>query len=579
MASFTGSQASLENGPNPESPAARKAPVIIDQTAIVIREAMDRYLLGEEAYRAGDLDRARSHFDAALLTFMTSGLDVLNDPRLREAYDGMARDIQSLEAEALVSPEGENKGEPDDTPAEELKDIKEFLSPDELAIEMKKIRPIAESESFSIPVVLNERVLTLMQAWQTHFRKAYVGGYQRMGRYEPMIRRVLREEGLPEDLIYLAFTESTFKPSAYSRARAKGIWQFMASTGRRYGLTRTSWVDERSDPEKATHAAAQYLKELYGMFNDWNLVLAAYNCGEGLVQKAIDRTGKKDYWDLMKTRYFRAETKNFVPSIMALSLMSRDPAGYGFEGVEKEPPLEFDRVTVEGPANLALVAKLAGTTVEEIRSLNPELTRTVTPPGVRSYQLRVPKGIGDAFQTAYATLPPADRIASVKIAAGGRRRGSSRNAAEELDGDEGRYTVQPGDTLSDIARQHGTTVKSIAYLNGMSENAILFPGQALKVRIGSPKAASPSRASARAAQAPLTPATSWSRGDSRAREAGINESEKEAAQKLAYKVRRGDNLYRIAQRYGTTVDDLRSWNGLKRNSQIYPGDMLTIYAR
>jgi peptidoglycan lytic transglycosylase D len=573
---FNGSLAAHEEAQAAEAPPPKKSPVIVDQAAIVIREATDRYLLGEEAYRAGDVDRARGHFDAALLTFMTSGLDVLNEPRLREAYDRMAQDIQSLEAEAVAS-EGESRPEPDESPTEELKDIKEFMTPDELALEMKKIKPLAAADNFSIPVVLNERVLTLIQAWQTHFSKAFVGGYQRMGRYEPMIRKVLREEGLPEDLIYLAFTESTFKPTAYSRARAKGVWQFMASTGSRYGLTRNAYVDERSDPEKATRAAAAYLKELYGMFGDWNLVLASYNCGEGLVQKAIDRTGRKDYWDLMTTRYFRAETKNFVPSIMALSLMSRDPAGYGFEGIQKEAPLDFDRVTVDGPADLSLVAKLSGTTVDEIKGLNPELTRAVTPPGVKAYQLRVPKGTGETFQTAYASMPASEKIANVRIAAATRsRRGGSRGAVSAFDGDEGKYTIQPGDTLSDIARQTGTSVKSLAELNGISEKSMLFPGRSLKVPLDGGKGDPAARASSRPAAPAPAPAASKARAGARPAAAPPKD---DPAPKTAYKVRPGDNLYRIAQRYGTTVESLRSWNGLKKSGDIYPGDVLTIYGR
>ncbi|MBI3449678.1 MAG: LysM peptidoglycan-binding domain-containing protein [Acidobacteria bacterium] len=574
-APLSGGAASHDEGPAPEGAPPHPAPVLIDQISVVIQESNDKYLMGEEAYRAGDLERARSHFDAALLTFMTSGLDVLNEPRLREAYDRMARDIQSLEAEALASPDGEAKPDASDVPADELKDIKQFLTPEELASEMRKVKPLAAGDSFSIPVVLNDRVLTLVQAWQTHFTKAFAGGYERMGRYEPMIRRVLREEGLPEDLIYLAFTESTFKPSAYSRARARGIWQFMASTGSRYGLTKNSYVDERSDPEKATRAAAQYLKELYGMFGDWNLVLASYNCGEGLVQKAMARTGKTDYWDLMTTRYFRNETKNFVPSIMALSLMSRDPSAYGFDAIEKDAPLEFDRVTVDGPADLSLVARLSGTTPEAIKELNPELTRAVTPPGLKSYSLRVPKGSGESFQTAYASLAPSDKIANVRLiaASSGRRRGGRASAADVEAGDDGRYTVQSGDTLSDIARQFGMSVRSLTSANGITEKSLLFPGQSLKVRMASSTAASKS---ARVAPAPAPLAGHHGSTSSRAKTAS---AEKDAAQKLSYKVRPGDNLYRIAQRYGASVDDLRSWNGLKKSGDIFPGDMLTIYAR
>jgi len=585
----------------------------VDQAAVVIREATDEYLLGEEAYRAGDLEAARAHFDAALLAFMTSGLPVQDNQRLKRAYDRIVQDIQSLESEAVAGME-EIREEPGGTPLEDLKDITKFLSPEELALEMEKIRPPSEGDDFSIPVVLNTQVLTFIEAFQRHFREAFAGGYQRMGRYEGMIRQTLREEGLPEDLIYLAFTESTFKPHAYSRARAKGIWQFMASTGSRYGLVRNAYVDERSDPEKATRAAARYLKDLYAMFGDWYLVMAAYNAGEGLVIRAIDRTGRRDFWDLAKTRSLRSETKNFVPSILALSIMSRDPDRYGHPGLRKDPPLEFDRATLDGPTDLALLARLAGSTVDEIKLFNPQLTRTVTPPGYRAYEVRIPRGAGEAFRTAYAALPASEKIASVRasyrvrkgdtLAGMARRFGTSASVLAEANGisvnahlatgmtlvvpggvetassrgrarsrpsavrpgaaevrSDGRYIVRPGDTLSDIARRHGMTVARLTAMNGISDAQILRPGQSLNVR---PTGEDASPAAPRAAAAPSDGKTAVASG---------------AARKVTYRVRRGDNLYRIAQRHGITLDSLLSWNNLSDASRIYPGDILTIYAR
>jgi membrane-bound lytic murein transglycosylase D len=587
----------------------------VDQASIVIREANDQYLLGEEAYRGGNLDRARAHFDAAALAFLSSGLPIHEEPRLREAYARLLQDIQSLDAEALAAADDQEaaEGEPGEEtgPVEELKNITSFLTPDELALEMEKIRPVTETVPFSIPVVLNEKVLTFIEAFQNQLRRAFVGGYQRMGQYEEMIRRTLREEGLPEDLIYLAFLESTFKPQAYSRARAKGIWQFMASTGARYGLVRNAYVDERSDPEKATRAAARYLKDLYAMFGDWYLVMAAYNAGEGVILRAIDRTGKRDFWEFTKTRHLRTETKNFVPSILALSIMSRDPARYGYEGLQKDPPLDFDRVTLDGATDLGLVARLTGSSVEEIRRLNPQLTRNVTPPGYRAYQIRVPRGTGESFQTAYAAMPASEKVVQVRstyrvrkgdsLASVARRFGTSTWALAEANGispqarlsagmalmvpggleaaqRRGRsrtrgpaappvpgstYVIRPGDTLSAIARSSGTTVAALASLNGITERTVLRPGRSLKI---------PGAASGPGPQPAAPKAPEVARGDG-----GGGPQETAGPRKVAHKVRPGDNLYRIAMRYGTTVESLREWNGLHQSNLIRPGDVLTIY--
>ena len=599
-----------------EEASARPAPVVVDQISLITQQANDQYLLGEEAYRAGDLDRARRYFDAAVLVFLNSGLPVQQDPRLKVAYEGLLRDVQSLEAEALAG-QGE-EGAEEDVLSEEIKDITSFLTPEELALEMEKIRPPSDADNFSIPVVLNEKVLTFIEAFEKQFRKAFVGGYQRMGQYEGMIRQTLREEGLPEDLIYVAFIESTFKPHAYSRARAKGMWQFMASTGARYGLVRNAYVDERSDPEKATRAAAKYLKDLYSMFGDWYLVMAAYNAGEGVVLRAIDRTGKKDYWEFTKTRHLRTETKNFVPSILALSIMSRDPERYGFEGLVKDPPADSDRVTLDGATDLGLIARLAGTSVDEIRRLNPQLTRSITPPGYKAYQVRVPKGSGESFQTAYQALPDSAKHASVRatyrvrkgdtVAGVARRFGTSASALSEANGlssgaklasgmtllvpggvegssgrsrsgsrgsasnayasADGTYVVAPGDTLSDIARRHGTTVRRITDLNGISERSILMPGQTLQLSGTRSEGSEPvaSRTAGARQLAVPAPALRSSRADTA-----------ESQRKVAHKVQTGDTLYRIALKYGTSVESLRAWNGLGSKSRIYPGEVLTVY--
>lgn len=596
--------------PGAEARPRRPAPVLLDNATIVIRQAGDQYLLGEEAYRAGEMDRARRHFDAAVLVYLNSGLDIQRDQRLKEGYERLLLDIQSLESEYFASQEETAPPEEEGGPVEELKGITTFLTPDELALEMQKIRPPSAADAFSIPVVMNERVLTFIEAFQKQFRTAFVGGYQRMGQYEEMIREVLRDEGLPEDLIYVAFIESTFKPTAYSKARAKGMWQFMASTGARYGLVRNAYVDERSDPEKATRAAALYFKDLYAMFGDWYLVMAAYNAGEGVPLRAIDRTGKRDFWELAKTRYFRTETKNFVPSILALSIMSRDPGQYGYEGLQKLPRLEFDRVSLDGPTDLSLVARLTSSSVEELRRLNPHLTRTVTPPGYRAYEIRVPKGSGESFQTAYASLTVAERHAELRagyrvrkgdtLARVGRRFGTSPAAIAEANGVSvnarlvpgmtlqvpggiepvsapsgsrrrassatlrasagGGYVVQPGDTLSSIARRSGTTVKKLTDLNGISERAILRPGQTIRL-----------------ASTQIAQSVSYRTPGPKSGLIAAESSDSDAPRKVAHKVRAGETLFQIAQRYGTSVQSLQSWNRMGAKSKIYPGDVITVY--
>lgn len=623
-------------------------PVVVDATAVIIDKAMEQYNLGEEAYKQGNLDLARKHFDAAVLKFLDSGQDISANPRLKAAFDRVISDIRSLDSEALA-----DSDEPSDfseTPVEEIQDITSFLGPDEAAAERKKVGATPETEEYSIPVELNEQVLTFIDAFENipRFREAFRGGYQRMGRYEPMIRRILKEEGVPQDLIYLAFIESTFKPHAYSRARAKGMWQFMAPTGKRYGLDRDYYVDERSDFEAATHAAAQYLRDLHEMFGDWYLAMAAYNAGEMKVSRAIARTGKKDFWALSRTRHLRRETKNFVPSILALSIISRDPAKYGHPDLVKDPPLTYDWVTVDGPTEISLVAKLTGSSESEIRELNPKLLRSITPPGVDTFRLRVPAGTGDTFQQAYAKLPDSEKIAEVlaryRVRSGdtlssiARRHGTTVAAIAQANGlgrrsriyaghvllvpkggggwsasagwadgpvadSSGIYVVRRGDTLSAIAARNGTRVSDLTELNGLSERSILHPGQRLRVSADAGSGASDdggeeiyytvrsgdtlssiARMHGTSVQGlqslnGLSHRSILHPGDrmrirpgASAGSAGVV-----SAQKLTYTVRRGDNLYGIATRYGTTVERLRAWNNMGHRTRIYPGETLDIY--
>ncbi len=543
-------------GQGPSSRASESAPTSLAAAAssqpgrgtedAVIARAQEAYDQGLEALQAGDTDQARERFDAAVETFLTSGLSLSSSPRLQASFNKMVEDIAALEAELEEAP-GSPDAEP--SPVEELSDITTSLTQEEAREELEKLDPEARDITFDIPMTINEKVLGWIDIFQSRgeFRQSFLGGFQRYGWYEGMIHRILAEEGLPADLIYLAFLESTYKTSAYSRARAKGIWQFMTPTGRQYGLRVDKYVDERSHPERSTRAAARYLKDLYATFGDWHLAMAAYNTGAGNIMRAQRRSGKTEFWDLARTKYMRLETKNFVPAILALALMAKDPAKYGFGRLEHNPPLQFDRVTVDGPTQLSLVARLSGSTEEEVRFLNPHLKMGVTPPAQGDYEVLVPASRGESFVASYRTLPAAER--HVKLA--------QLHASRRGGGGGGYHVVRRGDTLSAISRAYGVSLRSLMAWNGLNERSILRPGRRLIV---SRSSTGTRRATAGAVSVP----------------GGGEHAPDPAGDRVVYRVVPGDNLFRIALRFRTTVESLKAWNNLSGDA-IRAGDLLTIY--
>ena len=338
-------------------------------------------------------------------------------------------------------------------------------------------------------------------------------GLRRSGKYRDMISRVLREEGLPQDLIYLAQAESAFQPLALSRAGARGIWQFVAYRGQQYGLRHNWWIDERQDPEKATRAAAQHLRDLYGLFGDWYLAMAAYNCGPGNVQKGIERTGYADFWELYKRNVLPRETKNYVPIIIALTLIAKDAAHYSIQA-DPEAPVPTDAVKPGRPIDLRLVAETIDVDVETLRSLNPSLLRMATPDDP-SFELRLPQGTGETFTAGIAAIPP-DKWISWR-----------------------RHRVEPGETLASIAKKYRVTPTAIAEANNIERTAVLEPGTKLTI-----------------------PAT---------------QSASETKRLLvSYRVRRGDTLAGIADRFSVNSEDVRKWNRLRSN-HVSRGMVLRIY--
>ena len=311
-------------------------------------------------------------------------------------------------------------------------------------------------------VRVNEHVRFFLERFQTGYRRAVIESWlARSGRYLPMILDVFQQKGLPEDLVFTAMIESGFDPVAVSHAGAKGLWQFMAPTARLYGLRVDRWLDERLDPEKSTVAAANYLRDLYAVFGSWDLAQAAYNAGEVRVQRAIERTGSRDFWALHRSPVLLEETKNFVPAIHAATLIGRQPELYGFSVVPEEP-LRYEQVTVPKGSRLARLATLSGVALKELESLNPELRQKQAPPDA-SYELKVPQGTAGSVQAA------------IDLDAGPRKLAAAPRA--------GVHVVQAGDTLCRIARRYGVTATQLARWNGLERPDRIFPGDLLRVTL------------------------------------------------------------------------------------------------
>jgi peptidoglycan lytic transglycosylase D len=494
----------------PELVPPKRLPIeLLNQRIEAAFEASQRDL------QAGKPEKARAELNAAVDLVLTSGVDFKTDPELEPLFDRILESVHRIEEEASSEAETEADSE---IPAESkveptpLEEIPETPGPPDPRLK-EKAAPELLSVAHDLPLTLNDNVLTYLNFFQTPRGRTIVEtGLQRAGRYREMITRILHEEGVPRDLIYLAQAESAFKPLARSRAGARGMWQFMPYRARQYGLERNRWIDERLDPEKSTHAAAQHLRDLYEMFGDWYLAMAAYDSGPLHVVRAIERTGYADFWELYKRKALPRETKNYVPIIIALTLIAKDPARYGVEVVDPEPPLRADRVQPGRAVDLRLVADVLGTDIETLKLLNPEILRLVTPndPG---FELHVPKGMAERFQTEMTTIPP-DKWVGWRL-----------------------YTVEENETLLSVAQRFHVAAATLAKANDVSPRDELQPGEELLVPVPLPA----------------------------------------LEQMVRYRVRRRDTLETIAARFGVSVDDLKHWNRLSNDRvalgvrlRIYP---------
>lgn len=486
---------------------------------------------GQQELAVGHLERARHEFDRALDVLLESSEGARSDARVRDHFDRLVDQIGVLEQQALATGDGFTETRTEPASIDQLFAIEAFdTTPPQLST-VEAVSADLEATRHDIPIPNNDRVLRWVEVFQGRLREFLSDGLSRGAQYLPMIQDVFRAEGLPLDLAYVPLIESAFKPTAVSRAKARGVWQFMRGTAVENGLEADWYIDERADPEKATLAAAKYLKTLHGMFGDWHLAMASYNGGPGRVQRAIKSSRKTDFWTLTATtRHLPRETRDYVPMILAAIIIAKNPAQYGFE-IVAPTPVPTETVALPAAVDLRRVAEWAGVPVDDIQRLNPELRRWTTPIREGSYTLRVPAGTADRIGDGLDASAP-----------------SQLNALQW-------HTVKSGESLATIARKLKVSRNDLAEANYLKTTARVRSGQRLVVP-RMPTAALLARA------ASAEPATNVA--------AAI--SDPEEAPPVVYKVRAGDTLYAIARRHGTTVDQLKSWNNLK-------GSALSVGAR
>jgi membrane-bound lytic murein transglycosylase D len=383
-----------------------------------------------------------------------------------------------------------------------------------------------------IPVVLNEKVQRYINYYQGRGRGTFTRWLARSGKYIPMMKEILQEQNMPSDLVYLAMIESGFNVKARSPMGAVGPWQFIPSTGKKYGLRIDSWVDERMNPEKSTVAAANYLKDLYEMFQNWELAAAGYNAGELRIQRALDKYNFADYWEMSDSgNVLPRETREYVPKIVAALVIVKNPEKYGFRYIEYNDPESFEIASVPGQRSLKDISKVLGISYSSLRDLNPSLIRNATPPGV-SYNLRVPEGYGRIVEERRSELYALNKFYSPTYLT---------------------YRVKRGDTLGAIASRYKTRVSSIQNANKL-RGTVIRVGQNLRI---------PTRYTGRALYASDASSTTK------------NTSYKSNSNPSFHTVRKGESLGSIANKYGVSVASLKNNNNLRSNT-IYPGQKLSV---
>lgn len=387
-----------------------------------------------------------------------------------------------------------------------------------------------------IPLTLNSKVNYFVNFFQNRGRGTFAKWLSRSERYIPIMKEILRKEGMPEDLVYLAMIESGFTPHAVSVANAVGPWQFISGTGKRYDLKINDWIDERRDPIKSTVAAALYLKELYALFNnDWYLAAAGYNAGENKILRAISMYDTRDYWEISKGSYLKRETKDYVPKMLAAAIIAKEPAKYGFADVAYLPAMDLDTVVVPTRTDLDLIAKITDVPYQTLKELNPELRRWCTPPNYPNYLLKLPKGKKELFSAEFAKIPEEQRYTERIVYS--------------------RYRAKKRDTLQTVAARFSTTAERLAELNHLKVTAKVR-GKSLLVPMQSAVSMKPAHKSEPAVATPAETADSKNF--------------------RYYIVKKGDTLYSLARKFKVTTTILSAWNNLTEKVALKPGKRLIV---
>ena len=474
--------------------------------------------------------------------------------------ESLKRSEEAALLERLKSIEKLLEEETSDEPEDGLKMAEETvaLSGEDLRTQLEQVKAAEQDVVFDFPIDLNDKVLSWVYDF-THGKRGFVeGALSRGTQFLPMARQIFQEEGVPQDLAYLALIESGFKNTAASRAKAVGMWQFIRSTGRIFGLTGNAWVEERRDPVKSCRASARYLRHLYEASGDWYLALAGYNAGPMTLERAGNALGTRNFWDMARSGYLRDETKQYVPKLLAAILVGRFPERYGLSVIQMMP-YAYETVVVDKMTSLSILASFAGSDIDELKDLNPELLRATTPPG--RYILRVPPGASGVTSRALARIPSGQRLDFQKYVI--RKTDTLAKVAA-------RFRVSPGDLLqaNNLTKAQFRTGRRIQV---PPPSTIPIDDQDLKPvatkdrdLIAHPLPGLPVIPPEQPAEPDLPSGSNQASKDLSADLSPLQPVEA-SVKPSTHVVKRGETLFSIAERYGINVADLRTWNRIKRN--------------
>jgi peptidoglycan lytic transglycosylase D len=537
--------------PAPVPPPAVAVPPP-DPIELLISRSQQHFDNGQRELGLGHLQQARTEFDRALDVLLESPFGARIEPRIREHFDKLVDRISAYELSTLAKGDGFAEKTSEPASIDELLTFSTFSDAPTPDLE-QAIKSDLEHTEHDVPIPFNEKVLQYVDLFQGRLRDFLAEGLQRGSKYLPMIQNVFRAEGLPLDLAYVPLIESAFKPRALSRAQARGMWQFMAGTALDHGLKQDWYIDERSDPEKATVAAAKYLLTLADLFGgDWHLALASYNGGPGRVQRAMKAAPDSDFWSLAARSRLPRETREYVPMILAAIVIARNPVQYGFD-LQSESPAAYEKVSLSSAVDLRRVAEWTGASIDDIQTLNPELRRWTTPLRYPGYELKVPPGTAESVKQGLAQTNDAERVAL------------------------NWHTVKKGESLITISRKLNVRAADLAEANYLTMKSRVTTGQKLIV----PREPTTLLAARTDRLVPAWPPQVADARDAVPASAIASPApprQSSETTRVVYRVKRGDTLTSIAELFNTTVSALKSWNARVKGNHIGVGDRLVIFA-